>query len=854
MNDMRLKLVLELDERGAIRGIRDAAGNLVRLGREGARAGTEIASGMSRARAGIQSISEQLARMRTEILALLGAHGIAAMVRDLARISDAYREATARLAVASRTAASAARAYEALAAIARETRADWGATVELYARLARATKEAGISQQELLTVVRAVNEAVIVSGASAQEAEAAMIQLAQGLASGALRGDELRSVLEQMPRLAEMIARGMGVSLGELRTLGEQGMLTTEAVIAAIRREAASVHAEFQRMPPTIGQAITQIKNAFTLWLGEQDKALGASQALAHALLGIADHMDMAARSAMALAGALGAVKAQAALAARGLGALGSVAAGVGAFFTGWQIGRALAREFAAVRDFGITLGALLHKLLISLRYWGREMAAEFRLVVTAPLDALRERLAAVAASIAEGARFVGLDAAAARMDALARALHADSEAARRYREEITRINRERKEELALIDRGAVAMMREAMQRRQAAATPAPQTQGASGAASVPLPTPGVDRAALQRQLDALVQAIADAAERERMAYKKRLAVLKQALEQGLITRRRYQELEARLAAAHEEKLAAIRKRMLAPALEAVRTGAERAIAEEQAAHARRLAMLREALDAGLITRRRYQEMEAELVAAHERRLSEIQQQEMQRRQQQLADFGNLALSIQSQFAQLFADASRVNLDQLTMQLEQFNATALVLWQQGFEGRLAVMKGALAMAASLMASHDRRMFELGKAAAIANAIISTAQGVAKALEWGWPLGPIFAGIIGAAGAAQIATIASTRFGQTSGRVGVPAAGVGGGAPSVPVNPRTGLPAASAPPSQAAQQPPQPFAVHITIRSDTGYVDPQAVRLLTEEMQASLSELSARGAPRAVRAA
>ncbi|RMF15189.1 MAG: hypothetical protein D6757_05005, partial [Alphaproteobacteria bacterium] len=350
MADMNLKLILELDDRGAIKGIRDADGNLIRLGRDGGQAGAEIAGGMSKAKQGIVSISEQLGAMRRQIMSLIGIGFGAQMARDILRTADAYKEVTARLQVASRSAGDAARAYRALNAIARDTRADWGATLHLYSRLARSTKELNVSQADLLTVTKAINQAIVVSGASAQEAGAALIQLGQGMASGTLRGDELRSVIEQMPRLAEMIAKGMGVSLGQLRQLGEQGALTTQAVIAAIRNQAGAVQAEFERMPPTVSQAMTQIRNSFTIWLGEMDKASGSTSLMAAGLMAVADNMDLAARATIGLSAAMLTLKANTKLAAAGFAGLGRAVGLVGAAFAGWEIGTALANKFAVVR------------------------------------------------------------------------------------------------------------------------------------------------------------------------------------------------------------------------------------------------------------------------------------------------------------------------------------------------------------------------------------------------------------------------------------------------------------------------------------------------------------------------
>jgi hypothetical protein len=96
--------------------------------------------------------------------------------------------------------------------------------------------------------------------------------------------------------------------------------------------------------------------------------------------------------------------------------------------------------------------------------------------------------------------------------------------------------------------------------------------------------------------------------------------------------------------------------------------------------------------------------------------------------------------------------------------------------------------GTLASITAAGAQHNRTLFELNKVASIANAVISTYEGATKALSWGWPLGPIFAGIITAAGAANIAVIAGTQFGS-----GTSAPSIGGGT-AIPTTPAAGSPA------------------------------------------------------------
>ena len=103
--------------------------------------------------------------------------------------------------------------------IAQRTRVEFGAVSTVYSRTALAARDLGIDQSRLLQFTESVSQALILSGASAQEARGALIQLSQAIASGRLRGDELRSVLEQLPVVAQTIADSLGVTRGEFDRL-----------------------------------------------------------------------------------------------------------------------------------------------------------------------------------------------------------------------------------------------------------------------------------------------------------------------------------------------------------------------------------------------------------------------------------------------------------------------------------------------------------------------------------------------------------------------------------------------------------------------------------------------------------
>lgn len=201
-------------------------------------------------------------------------------IRELVQRADAFTTIGNRLRLVTDSTAEFNAVQDELIGIAQRTRSDLGATADLYARVARSTDELGRSQAETLRFTESVNQAIQISGATSQEAAAGVIQFSQGLASGALRGDELRSVLEQMPRLARALADGFGVSIGELRKLGEAGELAGEKIFDIILEAGPELNAEFEKVTPTMAQAITTVSNFATVVIGEFNEAAGITEGL----------------------------------------------------------------------------------------------------------------------------------------------------------------------------------------------------------------------------------------------------------------------------------------------------------------------------------------------------------------------------------------------------------------------------------------------------------------------------------------------------------------------------------------------------------------------------------------------
>lgn len=177
------------------------------------------------------------------------------------------------------------------------------ATAAIYQRLAQASDQSGLSGQKLLTVTDLISKAMVIGGCSAQAQENALIQLGQAMASGKLSGDELNSVLEQAPGLAMAIAKGMGVSVGALKTLGSTGKITSQQLAEAILNQSTQIQSDFSKTSRTIDQSLQNIKTQLTMFIGGSGEATGVAKLLADALQLVANNIDLIATAVVGFLG-----------------------------------------------------------------------------------------------------------------------------------------------------------------------------------------------------------------------------------------------------------------------------------------------------------------------------------------------------------------------------------------------------------------------------------------------------------------------------------------------------------------------------------------------------------------------
>jgi tape measure domain-containing protein len=274
----RVSVRLSLDDAARVKaGLRE-------VGETGQRSLDQIKGGAERA-----SRSLELLDVATRGIQIAG---VAVAARALVQAGDALTQGLSRLQNATGSVERAGQVYEALYRNALSTGVAVSESVDAFQRFSIAAREIGATSDQVVRLVGGLQRVAIVSGASTQEISSATLQLAQALASGVLQGDELRSILEAMPLLAEGLARELGVSIGELRKLGSEGRLTAERVFPALLRATERLGAELDRAPLSLGRAFGQLTAATENFLGQLDRAIGLSNALARALSAAARAVD----------------------------------------------------------------------------------------------------------------------------------------------------------------------------------------------------------------------------------------------------------------------------------------------------------------------------------------------------------------------------------------------------------------------------------------------------------------------------------------------------------------------------------------------------------------------------------
>ena len=195
------------------------------------------------------------------IKSLIGGYVGLQGLRAVLNLSDTIASTTARLDMMNDGLQTTAELNNMIWESAQRSRMAYTDTAAFVAKLGNLAGNAFDSNADIINFAEQINKQIVLSGASATEASAALLQLTQGLSSGMLRGEELNSVLEQTPMIAQTIAKYMGVTTGEMRELASEGKVTAAVVKNAMLEAAEETNAKFEQMPMTWSQVWTSMKN-----------------------------------------------------------------------------------------------------------------------------------------------------------------------------------------------------------------------------------------------------------------------------------------------------------------------------------------------------------------------------------------------------------------------------------------------------------------------------------------------------------------------------------------------------------------------------------------------------------------
>lgn len=212
-------------------------------------------------------------------------------IKELASMADSMQQLRDRIGLLSGGAGEVSMVMEELAQRANTTRTTLSDLATTYVRLGNSTKETGIDTRTLLDLTESLQKTFLLSGSTAQEAAAASVQLSQGLASGALRGEEFNSVMEQNVVMGDLLSKELGKTRGELRAMAKEGRITNKEVMGALLKNFDALGKQSEKLRITIGQGVSIAMNNFLVTLDKVNEKLNLSSGIGKGIIALGDNL-----------------------------------------------------------------------------------------------------------------------------------------------------------------------------------------------------------------------------------------------------------------------------------------------------------------------------------------------------------------------------------------------------------------------------------------------------------------------------------------------------------------------------------------------------------------------------------
>lgn len=761
-----------------------ASGQLDRASKSSSKSISEVTRESDRASRSMRALASAIKPVAASLAAAFS-------VRALTQYADTWSDMTSLVRVNIGAHEDAAEVMGRLADIARSTYSSLELTAQGFAQNAFTLNALGKTTKEQLDYTAALNNALVVSGAKGQQAQMVQDSLNRAMAEGSLRGQELQNVLNYGSTVATLLAKELGVNVTQLREVAKEGRITADVIFNALVKNMEQLEKTAESMPATVGDAFLLLRNSVLQAVGVFDQANGISEKFAERLVKIADairevDLEPVIAAATVLASVIGARLASSALASaaafsaaqieaiRYQAALASMAGVSRTTAVGLTAMSAAARTAtAAMALVGGPAGAIMLAAGALVYFATRTREAE---------DAQKQYNEALGASD----RFV--ETAKTGSNDMAEAYRKEAQAALDASRKTYELQRAR-----LL--AAQADIKAELNRASPEYLAASGDQYGEGVVRGSSQQMAKSLEYVNAQLAEVDERLAKIAEREAEVAKVGQMAVAEVAGGEWVPPPEVLEQFRKLEASLERQLALYGQTSEVAKLRyEMEHGSLRGLTEAQQ---KRLEDLAKELDA----KARQDEME-ELRKKTEQRLQLIRDSLSSEYDMEVANYERKREWLATVNAEFFE--SEVERKLLLEELEaQHQSRLFDIQMQGQSSllsqhlsflkqmeaaekasgarQLGIYTNAFAQITAAGAQHSKALFEINKVAGISNAVISTYQGAAKALELGWPMGPIAAAAITASGMAQVAAISSTQYGAKT----APSVGA---TPALPVTP------------------------------------------------------------------
>jgi len=249
-------------------------------------------SQLNNAEKGVERVKDSAERAAAAFRNIATAVASFATVKAIINIGDEMQNIRTRIGQLPQTVGDAGDAFDEVAARASASGVKIDAYASLYTKVGNAAKDYIKTQEDLLGITDTISQALVVGGASAQEASAVMTQFSQALASGVLQGDEFRSMAEAAPQYLDKLAETMKIPREQLKKMASDGKLTAKEVIEATRKMSSYFGDKFKEMPMTVGRAMTVVGNRFARMIDKMNRDSNFVTTIANGILTAFDKIE----------------------------------------------------------------------------------------------------------------------------------------------------------------------------------------------------------------------------------------------------------------------------------------------------------------------------------------------------------------------------------------------------------------------------------------------------------------------------------------------------------------------------------------------------------------------------------